>query len=1175
TGGTVAFDVSAKYLFGGSAVDSGVELTCAVEPDRFEPAENGELTYGVPPKGKSVALGQSRDQLDPSGKVTIACPASETDTAFTETATVTATAAVLEAGSGRATVKTATATLHPEKFYVGMKTRTARAEAGKTFTVEGMVVDWAGKLAPAATGQVHVELAHLEADYGYGYDDASGESSYDRWLRTVPEGKLDAKVAGGKFTFDVTPAEASAGFLIRVTAGKAKTELVVDGEYPYEYYGYGDGGRGDQTPRPAKPTKLALTLPKEVQVGAAATVSVRSPYKGKVLWTVETDQVVTAEWKDIAAGEATWSFTLATFAPNVYVSAFVVKDPHLESKDAFLPDRAFAVGSTRVAATQMTQAVQLGAPKEIRSSSPLSITLDVGKTDGPAFATVAVVDEGILSLTSFATPDPLAQLFAKRALGVETYETIGWTMLHQPAGASSKTGGGDDSGEEEGGALGQSRVQPVKPVALFSGVVPVPADGKLTIPFAIPQYRGQLRVMAVVATPVRIGRAEAKVTVRDPLVVQVTFPRFVTQNDELEIPVFMTNLSGGPLEVAVSLASENLPVPGLAAPKTSAPPITLTGKASGTIKIAHGFSETVVFQAKAALAVGGAKLRVVAKARGAAGAFEAKDEVDVPFLPAGPKERTIQRVKLAPGTLDLAAQAPLKNWMPTSETTTFWLTANPYAESFSHLSYLMHYPYGCIEQTTSTTRPLLYVASLVEQIDPQLAELKIEDMVLAGINRVLSMETPSGGFGYWPGATEPLEWATAYATDMLLDAKKKGYAVPDDRLKEVLGWIDARVSAYERGAKIARDKWNHYDEQSEAYLHYVLARAGKGKKARLASLIGKIPAAAKGEQAEDLYMLKAALYLAGDRRYEKDLKAVDTSPITEERVNSWSFYSDRRRRGLMLSTFFDLFGNDAAGELLATRVAESLVGQSSRYYNTQELVWGVTGLGKWVAALVANGTAAATLKADGQTIKPRAGKHKSNDLAWSVMRASEYGQLTLDVPAQASGMWLVVSSEGVRPNNDYKLGGNGLAITRSYKNLEGTAIDPEKGELKLGDLLFVELVIENTGGVAIQNVAVVDRLPAGFEVENPRLGRSTKAEWMTEEELWIPDFLNMRDDRLEAFGTVVPGVAKKIIYTVRAVTSGKFTVPPAEAEAMYDPTLWARAKPGIAVVGGPWTGKTL
>src|SRR5678816_838567 len=205
--------------------------------------------------------------------------------------------------------------LHPEKFYLGLRSKVSRAAAGETFTVGGAVVGWAGRLAPAAAAQVHVELAHLEADYGYGYDEASGEGRLDRWLRKVPEGKQDAKVAGGKFSFDVTPSEAAAGFLIRVTAGKATTELVVDGEYPYEYYGYGEDSHGDQTPRPAKPTQLKVVLPKDIKTGEAVTATIRSPYRGKVLWTVETGHVVTAAWKDVAAGDATWSFTLDKFVP--------------------------------------------------------------------------------------------------------------------------------------------------------------------------------------------------------------------------------------------------------------------------------------------------------------------------------------------------------------------------------------------------------------------------------------------------------------------------------------------------------------------------------------------------------------------------------------------------------------------------------------------------------------------------------------------------------------------------------------------------------------------------------------------------------------------------------------------------------------------------------------------
>ncbi|HWU85951.1 MAG TPA: alpha-2-macroglobulin family protein, partial [Kofleriaceae bacterium] len=1097
---------------------------------------------------------------------------------FTQTARLTATAAVLEAGSGRATVRTATTTLHPERFYIGLRSKATRAAAGEAFTVEGLLVDWAGRPAPQAAGKVEIELLHLEADYGYGYDEDSGQSHYDRWLRAVPEGKQEAVASGGRFSLTVTPGEAQAGYVVRVSAGKAKTELVLDGEYPYESYGYGDGDRADQTPRPARPTQLAVDVPKQVKVGEEVAVKVKTPYRGKVLWTVETDRVVAAEWRDAAGAEVAWSFKLAAFAPNVYVSAFLVKDPHLESKDAFLPDRAFGISSARVVPVEFTQEVKLDAPKEVRSSSPLAVTLDVGASAGPTVATVAVVDEGILSLTSFQTPDPLAQLFAKRALGVETYETIGWTMLHQPAGASSRTGGGDDDGASggEGGALGKGRVQPVKPVALFSGVVAVGPDGKVTIPFQIPQYRGQVRVMAITASATRVGRAEAKVTVRDPLVVQTTFPRFVTQDDELQIPVFLTNVSGGPLDVSIKLASEHLAVPGLAAPKGGPAPIQLAGKDTGTLKLEDGHADTVVFQARAMLPVGGAKLRVVATAKGRAGSFTVADEVDVPFLPAGPKERATSKVRVAAGKLDLAAQPALKGWVPTSETTRFWLTANPYGESFEHLRHVIHYPYGCLEQTTSSTRPLLYVGELAEQIDPGLGQARLEDMILAGINRVLSMETPAGGLGYWPGATEPEEWATAYATHMLLDAKRAGYAVPDDRLAGILAWIEGRLALRERGARIYPNRWAHYDEQAEAYLHYVLALAGKGRKARIGKLIADIPATAKGELAEGLYMLKAALYLAGDRRYERDLKAVDASPIVEDRSNGWSFYSDRRRRGFMLSTFFDLFGNDPAGEALAQRVAAGLVGQESSYYNTQEIVWGVTGLGKWVKAIVAKGgTAAGTLVADGAAIDARTSRAPSNDRTWNVARASEYRSLVLDVPASAAGMWLVTSSEGVRAGADYKVGGQGLAVRRTYRTLGGEELDLAKGELKLGDLVFVEVTVENTSGATIQNIALVDRLPAGFEIENPRLGRSTPASWVNAAELWATDFMNMRDDRITAFGALGPRQAKKVVYTVRAVTSGKFALPPVEAEAMYDPAVWARAKGGTAVIGGPWTGKTI
>src|SRR5262249_25542519 len=162
-------------------------------------------------------------------------------------------------------------------------------------------------------------------------------------------------------------------------------------------------------------------------------------------------------------------------------------------------------------------------------------------------------------------------------------------------------------GGEAQGAYGKGRVQPVKPVALFSGVVPVGPDGRVSVPFQMPSYRGQVRVMAIVAGASRIGRAETDITVRDPLVVQTTVPRFVAQNDELQIPVFLTNMSGQPLDITVKVESANLPIVGMVIPKSSPTPITWT-KDAGHIKLDNGRNDTVVFQAKVAVPVGGAKL---------------------------------------------------------------------------------------------------------------------------------------------------------------------------------------------------------------------------------------------------------------------------------------------------------------------------------------------------------------------------------------------------------------------------------------------------------------------------------------------------------------------------------------------------------------------------------------
>ena len=1158
-GEDVVVGVAAKYLFGGTPKGSKVELTCTLEPAAFAPKENAGFAYGVWREGdkppKPLTLGAAAGELDAAGHAALTCPALAGSAAFPGAARVKLDAAVFEAGSGRTSRGDASALVHPERYYLGLLGPQGKVGPGTPVEVKGVVVDWDGKLAPDAAKTVDVELVRLESEYGMWYDDEEGGGeSFRPTLRPATDSTAHVEIHGGRFQVNWTPTQDAAQYLVRVRAGNARTDLQLTGKG--ETYWWGGESRADETPRPSRAQWLTVKLPERLRVGESATAHFTAPWRGRALLTVETDHVVAHAWKKVEPGDNAWDFTLSAFAPNVYVTALVVKDPHLESKEAFMPDRAYGVGGATVEPTAYTQRVKLDAPAEVRSNSKLTVQLSLDAVDAGTFATVAAVDEGILQLTKFQSPDPLADVFARRSLGIDTFETIGWTLLLPPTGPTRAPGGDKSSGDA-------GRVQPVKPVALWSGLVPVGNDGKATVTFDVPQYRGALRVMAVTVGPRRIGHASAVVRVADPLTLQVTMPRFLSHGDDLQIPVFVTNLSGAEQAVTVSLAAEDLAVPGLDAPVAQSSPLELVGKSEKALPLKAGESGTVVFEARVVREVGAAKLRVVAKS----GALESRDEADVPIQPSGPRSRQVQRVELAEGATDL--KPLLGGWTPTTERSTFRVTTNPYGDAFDHLAYLMQYPYGCIEQTTSSTRPLLYLSGLVQGISPELAAPgKLEDMVQSGIARVFSMQTPSGGFAYWPGETTPDEWGTAYATHMLLDARKAGYAVPEERLEDALKWLEQSVTASESAGW--GDHWYWYRDNEE-YAHLVLALAGRPRKARALELLGKLPNERSGAVAERRYMLEAALYLAGDRSFEKELKSPDLSPMTDERHYSWDYYSDRRRRGFTLAVFSDLFGAAPEGEPLAELVAEALRAHPSGWYTTQEVMWGVTGLGKRLRGSAGN-IGKARLVANGKTVEPRVlpGQGLSEE-AWAVGRAGERQSLSLELADKPKGkVYLVVASEGIRADAGYKTGGEGLRLSRAWKDRGGNEIDPTNGTHALGDLVFVEVSLTNTTGERVSNLALVDRLPAGWEIENPRLGRGAGADWIDEDAAWKADYLDVRDDRLAIFGALEPRQTVKVVYAVRAVTAGTFVAPPVEAEAMYDPRVWAREGGRTIKVSGPW-----
>ncbi len=480
---------------------------------------------------------------------------------------------------------------------------------------------------------------------------------------------------------------------------------------------------------------------------------------------------------------------------------------------------------------------------------------------------------------------------------------------------------------------------------------------------------------------------------------------------------------------------------------------------------------------------------------------------------------------------------------------------------------------------------MLTVSELIGSTDPAfLAANDIETKVNAGINRILSMQTPAGGLGYWPGDVNPHPWASAFGTHFLLDAKAAGYPIPKERIEQSLAWMEAELDAKSSDVDKAQGNWRQFTGGStESYMLFVLAKAGRPRNARSQALVDALPKSPRGKDLETKFQLMSALWLGGDRRYEKEIKSIEF-PAGNSRANDDTFYSDRRLRGFALNTTQDLFGNDPAMETLATQIGKDLTSSDglfgsiydpSEYPPTQELLWNVAGLGKRVKGASAS-FKPGVLVADGKTIQPQPVKGagaRAADRTFSLARAGERKKLQLKIEDPGKGkVYVVMTSDGVRNDGKFRTGGEGLKLARVYKRLDGTVIDPSKEGTTLADLVFVELTLSNTRSAEVKNIALVDRLPAGWEIENPRLSRGAAAEWMRPEEAWTADYMDVRDDKLAVFGTLKPYETKKVVFAVRAVTAGTFTIPPADAFAMYDPSIWARTEAEKVEVLGPWAG---
>lgn len=867
----------------------------------------------------------------------------------------------------------------------------------------------------------------------------------------------------------------------------------------------------------------------EYASGDSMTVTVNARSAGKLSVYVLGDRLLTTQSVDVKEGTQQVKIPVGNdWGTGAYVLTTLRRS--LDAAAGRMPGRAIGLKWFGIDKKTRTLAVELTPPALVRPGSTLKIPVKLGGLNPGEDAKVvlAAVDVGILNLTNYKPPAPDDYYLGQRRLTAEIRDLYG-----QLIDGMQGTRGQIRSGGDAGGAELQGSPPTQKPLALYSGIVTVGPDGTAEISFEIPEFAGTARVMAVAWSATKLGRATKDVTVRDPVVLTATLPRFLLTGDKGTINVEIDNVEGAPGDY------------------------TLGVKASGAAKVS-GKSDAV--RAEGRMVTLESTVHLDAKQRtslslGLAADGAGRADFDVSLT--GPNGLALARhyaLDVKPATQVLARRSirtlakgesltltadMFSDLVPGTGSVSISASLSTALDAASILRALDRYPYGCSEQITSRALPLLYVNDLAAGAHLAM-DTAVDQRIRDAIERLLARQGSNGSFGLWSAGGEDA-WLDAYVTDFLTRAREKGFAVPDVLFKSALDRVrNSVVNANEPEKDGGRDL---------AYGLYVLARNGVApigdlryladtKLNNLATPISKA-------------QLAAALALVGDkaraeRVYASALDALNPKPVLEfGRVDYGSALRDA-------AALVSLAGEGNAPRTTLTQAVlrvEAARGLTP-YTSTQENAWMV---------LAARALAKETMALDinGQPVKSAVYRsYKAEEMAGQPLRITNTG----DAPVQA-----VVSVSG-SPVTPEPAASNGFKIERAYYTLDGKPADVAKA--KQNDRFAVVLKVTEPKP-EFGHIMVADYLPAGLEIDNPHLVSSGDSGTLG----WIEDGVEaknteFRDDR---FTAAIDRAANDksvftVAYVVRAVSPGKYVLPQAYVEDMYNPSRYGRSGTGTVEV---------
>jgi uncharacterized protein YfaS (alpha-2-macroglobulin family) len=936
----------------------------------------------------------------------------------------------------------------------------------------------------------------------------SVRKDYPLWTRkiSIPAAGLDYEL----------PAAAPGEYRLILSAPGNSAGQEAAGEIEYNRIDFSVAGSANLQRSLNRTAELEVTLNKADFVpGEEIEIMVKAPYRGSGLITIERDKVYAYKWfssesggTSIAPGETILTSITAPqdLEGNGYINIQFIRSQ--SSPEIFMSPLSYGAVPFSMSRENRINRISLDMAAEARSGEDFTIKYSASK---PGKIVVYAVDEGILQLADYRTPDPLAFFFRKRALQVRTAQILDLVLPPYAVAQSLAAAGGGAGYDELARNLNPFKRKQNKPVAYWSGIIDAgPEERELR--YHVPDYfNGTLRVMAVAVAADSVGVAEDRALLRNTFVLSPNGPLSAAPGDEFELSLTVTNLqrgAGGRVRLT-AIPSAHL---------------AITGQTEFDLTIPEGRDQTLSIPVKAAGPLGDAEIRFTASN----GADRSSLAAYMSIRPAVPYRVALQTGAVNNRSIELKVDRRTYEEFHTRELSLSYLPVGM-AKGLSF--YLNNYPYGCTEQLLSAAFPFLY-PQLIKDFGYTRAQAE------EGIDRIISIVQArmkeDGSIGMWTSRSGSDPMITVYACHFLTEARNAGYYVPQPLINRLLGSL----------REISSDGSSLYSLSNRAYAIYVLTLNEIVTTPLLESLKRDIDRYNKEAETE-----LPGLYLAGT--YALLQKNADASSLlgrikrSLRRDDSLRYVDSLLYQGVylnILSRHFPQRLRDIS-ESLFLSMAEQL---GNNNYTTISANFALMGLDAYLKA--APSTAAGSPQAGAFTaleiLRDRTRRELTSDAPlFTSAYSAEAETLRLENRDPLNLFYQITSAGFDRelPAAEVK---NGIEVYREFLDSDGKPL----GTIKAGDLVTVRLSLRSLNNQTINDVALVDLFPAGLEADIRSVREASGA--------WRPDYADIREDRLVLYGTVSPQ-ANTFSYEARAINAGLFTVPPLFAEAMYDKALWA------------------